>query len=199
MATKARAFTGLVYDGSPDVPDDWRERLRDSLGMWLVSPLHKPDPVEDLETGAIKVLKPHLHLMYYHGNTITASAARSIFEQFPWIVTPPQDKYFMVGSIRNLSRYFLHLDQPEKEQFAGKPEELLTVLNNFPLDLERELTRADKRRLKAACISYIRQYSITEYNGLLDALMDGGDWEMFDFASDHTQMLQAYLWGVRRG
>ena len=30
----------------------------------------------------------------------------------------------MVGSIRNLSRYFLHLDQPEKQQFAGKPEEL---------------------------------------------------------------------------
>lgn len=199
MATKARAFTGIVYTGSPDLPDDWQDRLRDSLGMWLLSPLHTPDPVEDMETGAIKVLKPHRHVMYLHCNTIPPSTARGVFERYPWIVTPPADRYFMVGSVRNLSRYFLHLDQPEKEQFQGKPEELLTSLNNFPVDLERELTRADKRRLKVECISFVRSYNITEYNALLDALVDNQDWELFDFASDHTQMLQAYLWGVRNG
>lgn len=199
MATKARAFTGLVYPDSPELPDDWRSQLTDSLGMWLESPLHTPDPVEDLETGAIKTLKKHIHLMYMHGNTIAPSAARSVFERFSWIVTPPKDQYFMVGSVRNLSRYFLHLDQPEKQQFQGKPEDLLTTYNNFPLDLERELTRADKRKLKASCLSFVRSNSIVEYNELLDALMDKGDWELFDFATDHTQMLQAYLWGVRRG
>lgn len=199
QASKSRAFTGVVYEGSSDLPDDWRDQLKDTLGMWEISPLHKPDPVEDLETGAIKVLKPHYHVMYMHGNTVGASYARSFFARFPWIVTPPKDFHFQVGSVRNLSRYFLHLDQPEKEQFSGKPEELLTLLNNFPLDLERELTREDKRKLKVACLGYIRTNGITEYNELLNSLMDGSDWELFDYATDHTVMLQSYLWGVRRG
>lgn len=199
MATKSRAFTGIVYPDADTLPEDWQKQLEDSLGMWLISPLHSPDSEENEESGAIKTKKQHFHVMYYHGNTITPKAAREIFGRYPWIVTPPKDEFFQVGSVRNLSRYFLHLDQPEKEQFAGKPEQLLSALNNFPLDLERELTREDKRRMKAACISFIRDCSITEYNELLDALMDGGDWELFDFASDHTQMLQAYLWGVRKG
>ena len=70
--------------------------LRDSLGMWLISPLHEPDPVEDLETGAIKTLKPHYHVMYFHGAPITPKAGRSIFS-WTWIVTPHK-----AGSFRSV-------------------------------------------------------------------------------------------------
>lgn len=86
-ASKSRAFTGLVYPDS--APKNWQDILRDSLGMWLISPLHEPDPVEDLETGAIKTLKPHYHVMYFHGAPITPKAGRAIFESsWTWIVTP---------------------------------------------------------------------------------------------------------------
>lgn len=75
-ASKSRAFTGLVYPDS--APENWQEILRESLGMWLISPLHEPDPVEDFETGAIKTLKPHYHVMYFHGAPVTPKAGRSI-------------------------------------------------------------------------------------------------------------------------
>lgn len=193
--TKARAFTGLIYPDS--APADYRDQLRDSLSMWLLSPLHCPDPIEDLNTGALKTLKLHIHTMYLHSNTITPRLARDIFSRFPWIVIPPKDECFMVSSKANLTRYFLHLDQPEKEQFQGKPEELLTSLNNFPIELERELSRADKRQLKVNCLSLIRDRNITEYNELLNCLMDTQDWELFDFATQNTLMLQGYLAGCR--
>lgn len=124
MASKSRAFTGLVYPDS--APENWREILRGTLGMRLISPLHEPDPIEDLETGAIKTRKPHCHVMYFHGAPITPKAGRAIFEILPWIVTPKKAEFFQVGSVRNLSRYFVHLDQPEKQQWTEKPEDVLT-------------------------------------------------------------------------
>lgn len=196
-AEKSRGHTGIVYPDS--APEDWMQQLEDSLDMWLISPLHEPDPEEDLETGTIKVLKPHYHVMNRHSNTISPKTARNIFADYPWIVTPKGNRYFQVGSIANLSRYFLHLDQPAKQQFPGKPEELLTVLNGFPLDLQRELTRADKRRLKKDTLTYIRERGITEYNELIDSLMDTAEWDLFDYATDHSVMIQHYLWGVREG
>lgn len=195
-ASKSRAFTGLVYPDS--APEGWQKILEESLGMWLISPLHEPDPVEDMETGAIKALKPHYHVMYWHGAPITPKSARSIFESWPWIVTPHKAEFFQVGSVRNLSRYFVHLDQPEKQQFAEKPEEALTALNGFPLDLERELTRKDKRELKKQTFAFIQDRSITEYSELVDVLMYLGDWVLFDFVTDNYGVIQNYLMSQRK-
>lgn len=195
-ASKSRAFTGLVYPDS--APEGWQKILEESLGMWLISPLHEPDPVEDMETGAIKALKPHYHVMYWHGAPITPKSARSIFESWPWIVTPHKAEFFQVGSVRNLSRYFMHLDQPEKQQFAEKPEEALTALNGFPLDLERELTRKDKRELKKQTFAFIQDRSITEYSELVDVLMYLGDWVLFDFVTDNYGVIQNYLMSQRK-
>ena len=195
-ASKSRAFTGLVYPDS--APKNWQDILRDSLGMWLISPLHEPDPVEDLETGAIKTLKPHYHVMYFHGAPITPKAGRSIFESWPWIVTPHKAEFFQVGSVRNLSRYFVHLDQPEKQHWAEKPEEILTCLNGFPLDLERELTRKDKREMKKQTFAFIQDRSITEFSELVDVLMHTGDWVLFDFVTDNYGVVQNYLMSIRK-
>ena len=195
-ASKSRAFTGLVYPDS--APNNWQDILRDSLGMWLISPLHEPDPVEDLETGAIKTLKPHYHVMYFHGAPITPKAGRSIFESWTWIVTPHKAEFFQVGSVRNLSRYFVHLDQPEKQHWAEKPEEVLTCLNGFPLDLERELTRKDKREMKKQTFAFIQDRSITEFSELVDVLMHTGDWVLFDFVTDNYGVVQNYLMSIRK-
>lgn len=195
-ASKSRAFTGLVYPDS--APEGWQKILEESLGMWLISPLHEPDPVEDTETGAIKALKPHYHVMYWHGAPITPKSARSIFESWPWIVTPRKAEFFQVGSVRNLSRYFVHLDQPEKQQFAEKPEEALKALNGFPLDLERELTRKDKREMKKQTFAFIQDRSITEYSELVDVLMYLGDWVLFDFVTDNYGVIQNYLMSQRK-
>lgn len=194
--SKSRAFTGLVYPDS--APEDWQDVLRESLGMWLISPLHEPDPVEDVETGAVKTKKPHYHVMYFHGAPITPKAGRSIFETWPWVVTPPKAEFFQVSSVRNLARYFVHLDQPEKQQWAERPEEVLEALNGFPLDLERELTGKDRRELKKQAFAFVQDRSITEYSEFIDALMALGDWRMFDFVTDHSGMFQHYLMSLRK-
>lgn len=187
MATKSRGFTGLVYPDSKKLPDNWKEKLEESLMSFLISPLHEPDPITDLEKHSIEFKKPHYHILYHAGNTVPPKSVRETFEKdFPWMVLPPNDNYFMVGSIRNLSRYFLHLDQPNKQQFGTKPQELLTNINSFPLDLEKELSKKDKRKLKEAVMQIIRENNIIEYSELCYFLMDNGDWQLFDYATDHT-------------
>lgn len=189
MPSKARFFTGLIYEDS--APADYEQLLRDSLLQYLLSPCHKPDAVEDMETGAIKTPKPHRHVLYCHGNSITAKAAREIMP--PWVVLPPSDHAFMVGSYRNLTRYFLHLDQPEKEQFEGKPEDNLTCLNNFPLDLTRELTKGEKRALKIQLWNYTRDNCVTEFYELLDRLGDAQEWDLFELAFDSQSKIEGYI------
>lgn len=189
MPTKARFFTALIYEDS--APKDYEEQLRDSLRQYLLSPWHSPDPVEDMETGALKSLKRHRHVLYCHGNSVTAKAAREVFPE--WMVLPPSDKGFIVGSYRNLSRYFLHLDQPDKEQFAGKPEENLTVLNNFPLDLSKELTKSERRQLKIQLWNLCRELSITEYSELMNHLGDNQEWDMFELAFDSQSKIEGYI------
>lgn len=189
MPTKARFFTGLIYEDS--APEDYEDKLRDSLRQYLLSPWHSPDPVEDLETGALKVLKRHRHLMLCHGNSITAKAAREIMPT--WVVLPPSDEAFMVGSYRNLARYFVHLDQPEKEQFEGKPEDNLTAFNNFPLDLTKELTKGERRALKIQLWNFCRDRCVTEFAELLDMLGDAQEWDMFEMAFDNQSKIEGYI------
>ena len=189
MATKARFFTGLIYEDS--APSDYEQQLKDSLRQYLLSPWHTPDPVEDLETGALKTLKRHRHVMYCHGNSVSPKAVRELMPE--WMVLPPSNDAFMVGSYRNLSRYFVHLDQPEKEQFAGKPETNLTVLNNFPLDLSKELTKSERRQLKIQLWNFCRQNTITEYCELMDTLGDMQEWDMFELAFDSQSKIEGYI------
>ena len=189
MAGKARFFTALIYEDS--APEDYEEQLRESLRQWLLSPWHSPDPVEDMESGALKTLKRHRHVLYCHGNSITAKAAREIFPD--WMVCPPCDEAFKVGSYRNLSRYFVHLDQPDKEQFAGKPQDNLTVLNNFPLDLSKELTKSERRQLKIELWNYCRTNSIVEFSELLNCLGDAQEWDLFELAFDDQSKIEGYI------
>ena len=189
MPTKARFFTGLIYEDS--APNDYEQQLRDSLRQYLLSPWHTPDPVEDMESGALKTLKKHRHLMYCHGNSVTAKAAREAMPD--WVVLPASDQGFIVGSYRNLSRYFLHLDQPDKQQFEGKPEKNLTVLNNFPLDLSKELTKSERRQLKIELWNFCRQNSIVEYAELMNSLADTQEWDMFELAFDSQSKIEGYI------
>ena len=189
MAQKARFFTALIYPDS--APSDYEQQLKDSLRQYLLSPLHEPDAVEDMGSGALKTPKPHIHVLYCHGNTITAKAAREIMPS--WMVVPPSDNAFMVGSYRNLSRYFLHLDQPEKQQFSGKPQDILTVLNNFPLDLSKELTKDERRQLKIQLWNFVRTNNITEFSELLDSLGDLQEWDLFELAFDNQSKIEGYI------
>ena len=75
---------------------------------------------------------------------------------------------------------------------------MLTCLNGFPLDLERELTRKDKREMKKQTFAFIQDRSITEFSELVDVLMHTGDWVLFDFVTDNYGVVQNYLMSIRK-
>lgn len=92
----------IVYPESS--PTDWIDRLRSQGLVGFISPLHTPD-----EEGR----KPHHHVMLRFPSVKSASQIQDIAETVNGskVVEPVQDW-------RGYARYLLHLDQPNKQQFA---------------------------------------------------------------------------------
>lgn len=176
---KARYFDFLVYPES--APEDWEEQLRKSLGAFAISPLHTPDEDEQ---------KPHYHVMFYSGNgPITSEAAkRKIPEE-----VPANGYVEMTNFPRNYQRYLLHIDHPGKQQWQGNPSELIRTYNGFPLDLTKDFTQSERAQQRADIFEFIRDYNLYEYADLLDALMDSGKVDLFDYAANHTILYNTYL------
>lgn len=202
---KSRYFAFVVYADNQLLKDDDLEprevlvkKLRSTFGDYAVSPLHQPDGEEKQE---------HYHVVYYHGNTVSLKSVRDMFQRY-------NTQYFEGLSTvqlihnnfivplhhpRNYQRYLLHLDQPEKQQFEFENEEdLITVVNNFPLDLTRELSKADKMRLQREIEVFIKQYSLLEYFQIVDYLRNSQELtDHYDYLTSHTLHFSRYLDSIR--
>ena len=174
---KAKFFAFLVYEES--APADWRKVLKDTHGDYLISPLHSPDD---------EVSKPHFHVVYRHGNPVSLDCAKRLIPEG----IPANGHLEMLHRPRNYQRYLLHLDDPDKEQFEDGAL-ALEVINNFPVDLSRELSAAELRQLRRRCHAIIRANDINEYFELIDLLEGEGDFEAEDYASTHTIHINAYI------
>lgn len=175
---KCRYFVFLVYEES--APEDWKEQLKRSHGAFAISPLHEPDE---------ECKKPHYHVVYMHGNTITLDGAKRAMPKgiaangYVEPCTHP----------RNYQRYLLHLDDPEKQQWQGNPRELIETMNGFPLDLSRDYSKEERNQQRIDVMAMIRDNELCEYADLLEGLMDNGLYDLFDYAFNHTIAMQAYL------
>lgn len=184
MATeKWRYFQFLVYADS--APKDWVSQLRDSLGMYAISPEHEPEGDEK---------KPHYHVIYKHGNPVALDTARRFIPEG----VPANGYIEPVIHPGNAQRYLIHLDQPEKQQFSGGQGEII-ALNGFPLDLTRELSKLEKQQVREKIFIWIRENGIDEYAKLLDGLDMLGNPDMFEYAFNHTIAFNAYLKSRRHG
>lgn len=179
---KARYACFLVYEES--APENWREVLRRSHGAFAISPLHEPDD----ECG-----KPHYHVVYKHGNTVTLSGMKKAIPE----EVPANGHVELCLHPRNYQRYLLHLDDPDKQQWQGNPRELIDVMNGFPLDLTRDYSKEERNQQRADVMAIIRDNDLCEYADLLEGLLDSGMYDLFDYAFNHTIAMQAYL-GSRR-
>lgn len=181
MADKYRYFDWVTYKPFDEV----YQKLNEEGGDFLISPIHKADS---------EVKKKHLHVMYAHGNTIAPKAARDIL--LP-LRLAANDYIVAVQHPRNRMRYYLHLDDPDKEQFP-EGASALTIVRNFPLDLTKPLSEEERRQLPIRVIDFIADYNISEYKELIDALKNY-DYELFQFAYTHTIFLGRYLDSKRFG
>lgn len=187
MASQPEKFHYFVFIVYPDsAPEDWRQRLKDSHGMFAVSPLHCPDQ---------EVNKDHYHAIYKHENSIRLAYAQRILVPLGVAANGYIEPCPRPGGYQ---RYLLHLDDGEKQQFAGNPFELIWTCNGFPLCLDREYTIADRREQRSKVFKLIRENGITEYSELCDGLIDAGEYDLFDYACGHTILLCHYL-ASRRG
>lgn len=173
----------LVYPSS--APDDWMERLRATHGMFAISPLHAPDDENNAE---------HYHVIYKHENSIRFEYASRILNA----TGVPANGYVEPCSRPcGYQRYLLHLDDGEKQQFVGNPNDLIKCLNGFPLDLTREYTPAQRREQRTLCFKLIRDNGLTEYADFLDGLIDAGKYDLFDYACSHSILFSHYFSSVR--
>lgn len=180
---KYRYFAFIVYPES--APTDWWEQLRASHGSYARSPLHEPD-----EENA----KPHYHVLYKHSNTVVLDVAKRVIPAgiaANGYVEP-------VPHPRGYQRYLVHLDDPEKQQWEGDPRDLIETCNAFPLDLSRELSKAQMQAIRADIFTLVRENGVVEYADLLDGLLDSGMWDHWDYACSHTILFSHYL-ASRRG
>lgn len=168
---KKRFFEFLVYEES--APRDWVGILRRSHCMFAISPLHRPDD---------ECKKPHYHVIWYcgHGPVTLANAKATIPAEVPanGYIEP-------VRTPQGAQRYLIHLDDPEKEQFPDGIN-AITVLNGFPLDLRRQLSKAEQAKVRSALFEIIRENGVCEYSDFIFGLERLGDADMLDFACGHT-------------
>lgn len=172
---KGRYFTGLVYPES--APADWKKQLKNTHLAFAISPLHTPDDEEK---------KPHWHVIYDHSQPCTVECAlRAIPEVFA------NNHLEIVHAPRNMQRYLIHLDDEDKQQFAGGAKEI-EILNGFPLDLSRDFSKAELQQQRAQIFDFILENNVLEYSDLLIALFDL-DCDLFDFACNHTILFNTFL------
>lgn len=188
---KARGWTFLIYPES--APENWIDILREThLGI-LLSPLHDKDTFTALDenknpehkAGSLK--KPHYHVMLLFDGPARSSQALTALAPLNINYVEP------VSSIRNLTRYFAHLDDADKAQYDAME---IQAFNGAVIDLSRELSAEEKRLVRQQVLNWIRENNITEYKDCIYYAMDcEPDW--LDFIANHTIMLNGLLRSIR--
>lgn len=112
---RARAWWGVLYPES--APEDWEQKIRDSLVETLISPLHDKDVSP---TGEAK--KPHYHVLISFKNPVTREKAADLMEGWGCVVQrhwpkPGTPDSFKVNDFKQAARYLCHLDQPDKHRY----------------------------------------------------------------------------------
>lgn len=185
---KFRYFAGVIYkyrkDGSTRYEDesDLARTLRETFGDFAISPLHAPDEENDGE---------HWHVVYRHPAPCRLEVARRFCKGLFH-----NDFMLCLHHPRNYQRYLIHLDNPEKEQFPGLSN-AITIVNNFPLDLSRDLSMSEKMEIQADIESLAEEFSIFEYAHMCRYLRTQGMTEHYWYFSTHTHHFGKFLDSLR--
>lgn len=154
-----RNYVSILYPDS--APDDWRERLSDFHIPAFVSPIHDNDTNPD---GTLK--KAHYHILVMFSNVKKASQADEVFKEIgalSGIGSDGKTLFQVCSDIRGTSRYFCHLDNPEKAQYSTDQ-----VLSLAGADYQDVIALASDDLLIVDEISrFIREFEVLSYRQLL--------------------------------
>lgn len=190
-AQKFRYFGFIVCQTDSDglvnyqTREELERQLRNTFGDFCISPLHSPDKDDGTDF-------MHWHVVYRHPNTVSIEYVRN------WVSENDIKAYnnFVLGlhHPRNYQRYLVHMDNPEKEQFAAW--EIATV-NNFPLDLSKELSQTERFEMQQEIESFCDEYQIHEYAIMCQFLRQKGKHDHYQYFTTHTHHFSKYLDSLR--
>lgn len=149
---RKRNWTVVVYPES--APENWREILDDEHIEWVESPLHDKDINPD---GSVK--KPHWHIMLLFEGKKNYEQIKEITDK----INAPSPKY--VQSVRAMTRYFAHLDNPEKAQYS-----VSEIKGHGGVDLAELLkpNASCRYEMISEMVEYIKKNEITEFIDFVD-------------------------------
>lgn len=165
--TKKRAWGFILY---PSSPDDLTllDLIQDTHMACLVSPLHDRDTWTaadetknpDHKAGGLK--KPHYHGMWLFEGGARMSQALDLCGIFGDACPPYVEP---VASVVGMTRYFAHLDDPDKYQYDVAD---IKAFGGAHVCLQRPLTGDDVASVLEDCVAWIRRNHVSEYADLVD-------------------------------
>lgn len=171
---KKRNWTFELYDDS--CAKDWQDYLV-STGVPFIYAYHDKD-----KTDLGEPKKPHYHIMMCFDGPITYHNALTYATR----VKAANGVIQPVGSVRGMVRYFCHKDNADKYQYS---EDILQCRNGFDPKDYFALTVSQVKAFKRKVIEYIQDNDIDEYSELIDTLMYSDEIDMFDIASQNTNVI----------
>lgn len=175
---KTRNWTFLVYPDS--APENWREILDEEAVPWLESPFHEFDLNAD---GTPK--KPHWHVILIFDGPKTYSRVCKMIAP----LNGPIPK--MVQSLKGMTRYLAHLDNPEKYQY-----DFNLVVAHGGVDIKDCLkpTSGEKMQMIREMQIFCEENHIIEFCDLCDYAREEhfDDW-FYSLINDSTYFMSQYL------
>jgi hypothetical protein len=181
MNTKTRTYTGVFYPGEGVVPlVPLIEHMKAVMLPGIISPIHAADD---------KQTKPHVHFMVDYPNAVRLETARSDYGE-----VAANGYLEPVRSRKAMMRYFLHLDDEDKEQL--NQEDVLTVCGAI-FDTTQDLTADDIQRILIEIQDYCDQAHILEYADLCKVTRLAEKYDWYRVVTSHTIHYAAYFRSLR--
>lgn len=181
---KGRYWAGLIYP-EDSCPDDWQETMRLSGLQILASPIHDSD-IADARTGELK--KAHRHVIAMWANTTTRRNAEKFFAQFGGPKT-----VIKLESPRGMARYLIHMDNPDKTQYA--PEDVIAFNG---ADWAKLALTENAKGEAMAIVNLVEEREPRGYFELL-SMCEVDHPELVDFATRQTVFCREVIWSFWHG
>jgi hypothetical protein len=176
---KTRTYTALYYPKDGDLTE-LLEFLKNRRLPFIVSPIHSAD---------VEHAKPHVHFMIDYPSPVVITSAHRDYH-----VIAANGFIEPVRSRKAMMRYFLHLDDSDKEQLSAS--DIITGCGAV-FDTTPELTADDILRIKLEIQDFCRETQITEYADLCHTCSDYGKLDWYRVVTSNTIHFRAYFASLR--
>lgn len=173
---KTRSYTGVYYAENGDLQSLIEHMKRKRLPA-IISPIHSADDEEK---------KPHAHWMVDYPSPVILETAKTDYGE-----VSANGYLEPVRSRSSMMRYFLHLDDQDKEQ--GLLAEDVITLCGATFDTTRPLDAEDIQRLLLEVQHFCVERNITDYADLLEICDAIGRLDWWRVARTNTIHMNAYL------